>query len=760
MSDHRNPLSVNIPYEFKSPQDYPTEAVAARFQAYRDILKSLIAYLEQYASVEEEIVRQQARLQQAVGASSEPLPDQRHSSSGSRRDRMHEEGALSALNQFFLPIGNGSIQDIPTILTKFHLQNVQNGRRTLKEIRLTVIPKLDDLRKDLLIKIKEIKSLHNDFDSKLAKEITNTGAMLAIYAHSCDLANRLGMASTAASKSHHEPGNVAESIKKDPFLAKLKLQAQLKHQLREEDYLYRAYANLQSSSEQLESIVVKEVQTYLGHFLGLVESEKNSVSDFLVPTLTEGFLAKEPNFEWQSFVERNLPKSSTISNRTISGKFIDLHFPPRKLSDLSIPEYNSMISIPIKQGYLERKSKFLKSISRNYYVLTCSYLHEFKTHDLKKDPSNSISLDYCLVSVHSKDPGGCKFDLMIKGSSLMNRGHTSVFKCETPQAMKDWYDDLKTLTSLPGPAERAKRMNKMLSANTALEKKESRVLSILSTQTNQISLRSGVSSARVNIPSPKKRHSVVYKSDSLASSLHHRPSSTFSNRNQHTPQMSHYNDLGDALLTSAAERTNESIVDEHGDLFIKAKLQDANQSATSGIVPQFTQPNHSVVQYPNSQSYVVPNNSMIPQNYRYYINQASQRPQQFYDPVSQQFFTINSIPALQVQQLPISSHQDVNTSNGANPTPQYLLSSPLPPHNRTLSPGTTEVVPVAVPAVLVLSILNQDEANNGGSAPYPLQVGGALDSESEANGQASPATDQDTVQLADDVSKLAVTEGK
>lgn len=107
MTDYRNPLSVNIPYEFKSPQDYPTEAVAARFQAYRDILKSLIAYLDQYASVQEEIVRQQVRLQQAVGASLDaPIETKAHGSSAQShraKDRALDEEALSALNQFFLP---------------------------------------------------------------------------------------------------------------------------------------------------------------------------------------------------------------------------------------------------------------------------------------------------------------------------------------------------------------------------------------------------------------------------------------------------------------------------------------------------------------------------------------------------------------------------------------------------------------------------------------------------------------------------------
>lgn len=746
MSDYRNPLSVNIPYEFKSPQDYPSEAVAARFQAYRDILKSLIDYLGQYASVQEEIVRQQVRLQQAVGAATDPVSESKYSGSTNQRgrERRLDEEAISALNNFFLPIGNGSIQDIPTIFAKFHQQNVQNGRRTLKEIRLVVIPKLDDLRKDLLSKIKEIKSLHNDFDSKLPKELSATGSLLAVYSHSIDLANRLDMASTVASKSHHEPGNVTESLKKDPFLAKMKLQTQLKHQLREEEYLYRAYQNLQTSGEQLESIVVKEIQNYLGHFLGLIEAEKNSVSNFLVPTLSEGLLAKEPNFEWQSYVERNLPRSSSISNRT-TGQFIDLSFPARKVSDLSISQYNSLLSIPVRQGYLERKSKFLKSNTRSYYVLTCCYLHEFKTHDIKKDPSNSISLDYCLVSEHPKDVGGCKFDLYSKApNSLMHRSHTSVFKCETPQAMREWMDDIKTLTSFTNPMERAKHMSKVLSANNTQDKDDSRVSrvsSILSAQTNTISVKSGATAARANVLNTKKRHSILSKNDSLASSAqHHRLPSTYSNSNQ----QAQLNDERDDAFVSSREENhpdNEVLVDEQGDLLIKGPKAPSGGYASSSPVPQLNVQGIPVATpYQNSNGFSTSANlqgasQMLPQNYQYFLSQAhQQQAQQFYDPVLQQFFTINAVPALQVGQGASMQQYPLHAPNGSTPIPQYFPSSPQPNQNSGFLPnsGTPPIFEFSGPQP------NQEGQINGSGTPYPVQFGEPLKGDEDGKEALSP----------------------
>lgn len=777
MSDHRNPLSINIPYEFKSPQDYPSEAVASRFQAYRDILKSLIAYLEQYASVQEEIVRQQVRLQQAVGAS-DLVPDEKYSgpTHRTRGERTLDEEALSALNQFFLPIGNGSIQDIPTVLTKFHQQNVQNGKRTLREIRQVIIPKFEDLRRELVSKIKEIKTLHNDFDSKLAKQVSATGQLLAVYSHSIDLANRLDMASTVASKTHHEPGNVVESLKKDPYLAKIKLQSQLKHQLHEESYLYHAYKNLQTAGEQLESIVVKDIQNYMAHFLSLVETEKSSVSNFLVPTLSEGFLAKEPNFEWQSYVERNFPKSSALSGKKISGQFIDLSFPPRQISDLYIPLYSSLLSVPVRQGYLERKSKFLKSNTRSYYVLTCSYLHEFKTHDLKKDPTNSISLDYCLVSEHSKDPAGTKFDLYSKApNSLMHRSHTSVFKCETPQAMRDWLNDIKALTLIIGPAERAKSMSKLLTTNAALEKKDSRisrVSSILSAQTNAISLKSGTSGARAaaNL-SPKKRLSVISKNESIpSSSQNRRVSSTFSNRNQPSQLMSNYNDnyndRDDTLLTSAGDKALrvDSTVDEHGDLVLKSPRAPANSGFTNNTsnVPQFNLPGIALNAAPQSNGgYTVstnqPSNSQVPpQNYQYYMNQMALQPQQFYDPVLQQFFTINAIPALQVGSLQ-QQNGDL-TPNGTNPMPQYFPSSPQPTQNGAFPQNMATAPTLGFSVPQQAQYQHQEEQKGQINTPYPVQFGESLPSGSELKNQHNAHGDKDVSELADSVAKATVDE--
>ncbi|KAM9912865.1 hypothetical protein OXX69_002158 [Metschnikowia pulcherrima] len=730
MSDYHNPLSVIIPHEFHSHLDFPTEVVAQRFQAYRDIVKDLISYLRQYASVQEEIVRQQVRLQQAVGAPSSSLSnvtssgDKQHSGAHARQRDKHtiDDDELSAINQFFLPIGNGSIQDIPTILTKFHQQNIHTGTKTLKDITQVIIPKLEDLRKDLLVKVKEIKNLQNDFKNTLAREMLETRALIANFNQSIDVATHLETLGGAAAS--HESGGDLDTSKKDPYLVKIRLEKQLRRQLHEEAYLYEAYKNLQTSSEKLESIVVLEIQNHMGMFLNLVESEAASVPDFLVPNFTQGFLAKEPNLEWDAFVQRNLPRSSSISNALTSGMFIDLSFPSRKISDLAIPHYDSLINVPVKEGPLERRSKFLKSYSGGWYVLTCSFLHEFKTADRKKDqtPVMSLSLDHCSVSEHSKNDGklsgAYKFVLYSKQQNgLIHRGHNWSFRCDTYQAMIEWYNDIKTLTSLPSPSARAKAMSKKLMANSAANEKLSRTASGVSAHSGMRSMRSTGSKLRTKLTREVTNSSVPSAVPSAAPSHRSVPNSgpprrSISQTKHRSPKLSNLINSDGTAVASMEDHTKDTdSVDQNGNATVRTSLsvdRAENRASDSQAqkhperidLPVSTFQNVQNGDQVSSGGQASPQQT-IPQNYQYYINQVNQRPQQFYDPVSQQFFMINAIPASQVAQAdqvaqqnlaPIVIPQNVSTSQqNGQPMPQYFPSSPLPIPNQ--GPGSPNLLP-------------------------------------------------------------------
>lgn len=675
MSDVHNPLAVVVPHLFHGQADFPTELIAERFQAYRSIIKDLVAYLRQYASVQEEIVRQQVRLQQAVGASAS-VPTSGHSSHSKAERTTKDE--LSLLNNFFLPIGNGSIQDIPTLLTKFHQQNIQNGTKTLKDINLVVIPKFEELRKDLLVKIKEIKNLQNDFKNSLAKEFLETNVLLSHFNHAVDYAHRLDVLS--GPDHHSDSGSDNESARNDPYLAKLKLHRQLRRQLSEENYLYEAFKNLQTSSEKLESIVVLEIQNYLRVFLNLVETEHSALTKFLVPNLTNGFLAKEPNFEWESFVSRNLPQLA--HNPSLTPHLIDLSFPARKISDLKIPYYDSLVNVAIKEGPLERRSKFLKSYSSGWYVLTCSYLHEFKSSDRKKDqtPVMSLSLDYCLVSEHSRNDGklsgAYKFALYSKlQNGLIPRSHNLAFRCDTYLAMMEWYNDIKTLTSLASPVARAKAMSKRLHANNELnETKLSRTSTALSSRRSHYSETTNLKRHLSGRTTNKSVRSIPESRESETSSFQKpRISSTFSQRYQHSPKLSNLINSDGTIVTPVATNPEKSMSadDENGDTL----THDLHSKADAHLEHQ-PQPAYQAVPL------VVPvqNNNHVgqitpQQNYQYYLNLVNHQPQQFYDPVLQQFFTINPIPTVQVPAEFQQQQSQPQNSTPGQPMPQYFPST-------------------------------------------------------------------------------------
>lgn len=820
MSDYHNPLSVIIPHEFHNHHDFPTEVVSQRFQAYRDIIKDLISYLRQYASVQEEIVRQQVRLQQAVGAPSQAVSSlsssgekiSTHSHTKLREKPTINDEELSAINQFFLPIGNGSIQDIPTILTKFHQQNIQTGTRTLKDITQVIIPKLEDLRKDLLVKVKEIKNLQNDFKNTLSREMGETKALIASFNQSIDVATHLEMMGSATSL-HHDVGSDMDTSKKDPFLVKIRLERQLRRQLHEEAYLYEAYKNLQTSSEKLESIVVLEIQNHMGMFLNLVENESALVPNFLVPNFTQGFLAKEPNLEWDAFIQRNLPHSSSISHNLTSGMFIDLSFPTRRIADLSIPHYDSLLNVAVREGPLERRSKFLKSYSGGWYVLTCSYLHEFKTADRKKDqtPVMSLSLDHCLVSEHSKNDGkssgAYKFVLYSKlQNGLIHRGHNWSFRCETYQTMIEWYNDIKTLTSLPSPSSRAKAMSKKLMANNAANEKLSRTSSHVSTHSGVRSLRSTASKFRNRLT-----HEVT--NSSIPSAVASHRSGTTSNPNKRSlsqtkhrsPKLSNLINSDGTAVASLDDHKDLDSVDQNGNITLRTLLSiDRHDASHSAEARHQKHPDRIDIPSPNPQGHNGDTfmggetqdqsspQQTIPQNYQYYINQVNLRPQQFYDPVLQQFFTINAIPALQVTQMDQVTQQSLpvtgSTAQGglqpqgtAQPMPQYFPSSPMPSAGQQLAPGSPILHPQSNPSSPLLQHgqyfavpaengkrLSQNiphfpsHFNEGTSrsAPYPVQFGDNFDGSvhSPSSSQIAPQVVVRKTSIDERMSRLTVND--
>lgn len=448
-----DPLSVQIPISAN-----PTEVLANRFNIWRSIIGALIHYFKETVSVHEEVNRQQIRLNHAIafpfvtqgpdgelyqpmrvtgvtpsnGAgsmfSAHPLPD--------TSDLARQNDDFELARKFFVPLGSGSVQDLPTILYQYHSSAASLAQGVVKELDTGVIPRLEDLRQDLQVKIKEIRSLQSDFKNSVGRYLQETKVSLKNYQQSIEVAKR-------------NPDSLAP--KNDPYLLKYTLDRQIKKQLTEENYLHEAFINIQTSGKELDKVVYIEIQTALTVYAKLMGQQAQNVFDGLISRLDSGILTKDPAFEWSSFVSKD------------SKDFIDLNTPMRHLSEIRYKYQSDPLNFEIRSGFLERKSKYLKSYARGWYVLTPCFIHEFKSPDRKKDPLPlmSIPLNECQTAEHSRkderNPGGYhKFVLHTgQSSGILHKGHNWVFRVDGYDDMMLWYNDLKRLTQMPTPQARS-----------------------------------------------------------------------------------------------------------------------------------------------------------------------------------------------------------------------------------------------------------------------------------------------------------------
>ncbi|VEU19778.1 DEKNAAC100341 [Brettanomyces naardenensis] len=396
----------------------PTETLSSRFNSWRNIIGCLIHYLKETVSVHEEISRQQIRLHHAI-----TFPFVTQGLDG----------------ELYQPM-------------RYHTNAAMLAQAIVKELNGTVIPRLEDLKRDLLVKIKEIRSLQSDFRNNVDRYGQETRASMKGFTQAVDTARR-------------SPSSLAP--KNDPYLLKYSLDRQIKKQLTEENYLHEAFVNIQTSGRELEKVVYIEIQTALTVYAKLMGQQAQNVFDGLISKLDSGILTKDPAFEWDSFVAKD-----TIN-------FIDLNMPMRHLNDIRYRYQTDPVTLEVRSGFLERKSKYLKSYARGWYVLTACFIHEFKSPDRKKDPIPvmSLSLDECQIAEHSRkderNPNSYhKFVLHAKqNGGLLHKGHNWVFRAESYDAMMQWYNDLKRLTQLPTPQARStiaweRRKNRRLSGLT------------------------------------------------------------------------------------------------------------------------------------------------------------------------------------------------------------------------------------------------------------------------------------------------------
>ncbi|RDW73869.1 hypothetical protein BP5796_07311 [Coleophoma crateriformis] len=375
----------------------PTEILANRFQAWRKVLKDLIQY---FKSIQENYEHRSKSLLKVS----------------------------NVINNTVTPpsfLTSGGIDDALQILRDYHKTCIAEANKA-SDIENDVILALSGLRTDLNQKIKEIKNLSGDFKNSVEKEMENTRRAVN------NLSEGLGQSDFDAS---------ATTGKQDPYLLKLAVDRQIERQIDEENYLHQAYLNLEASGRELEAIVVGEIQKSYNALAGIMKRDADAAYS-AIEELRTGPIAMPRDHEWNNFVEND-------------EHFVDPRIPVRQPQNIHYPGRDNELASEVRAGLLERKSKYLKSYTPGWYVLSPTHLHEFKSADKSQAPIMSLYLPEQKLGSHSNE-GSSSNKFMLKGrqTGSMHRGHSWVFRAESHETMLAWYEDLKTLTE-KSPQERS-----------------------------------------------------------------------------------------------------------------------------------------------------------------------------------------------------------------------------------------------------------------------------------------------------------------
>ncbi|PWY94378.1 PH domain protein [Aspergillus sclerotioniger CBS 115572] len=378
----------------------PTEVLANRFQAWRKVLKDLIIFFKEVQKSYE------------------------------TRSKLFLSASNIMQNTSLPPtfLKSGGLSDATDILRDFHRQGYLEANKAA-EVESEVVNQLMGLRNDLQKKTKEIRSLSGDFRNSVDKEVEATRKTVR------HLHETLGLVDSDSS---------ATSGKGDPFIVRLGVDRQIEKQIEEENYLHRAFLNLEHSGRELESIVVGEIQKAYNAYASVLKREADETYD-TVEKLRAGPISMPHDHEWNSFIAN-------------TDELVDPRVPLRDVENITYPGRDHPAAVEVRSGMLERKSKYLKSYTPGWYVLSPTHLHEFKSADRVEwqQPVMSLNLPEQKLGSHSQ-PDSTSHKFMLKGrqTGTMHRGHSWVFRAESHETMMAWYEDIESLISKTGEARNA-----------------------------------------------------------------------------------------------------------------------------------------------------------------------------------------------------------------------------------------------------------------------------------------------------------------
>ncbi|EWZ28042.1 hypothetical protein FOZG_18244 [Fusarium oxysporum Fo47] len=375
----------------------PTDALSNRLQNWRKMLKDLISYFSEI-----------------------------------HRHYEHRSNSLLKLanisNNISTPPGflqSAGIDDALQSLRAYN-KNAILDAKSAQEIEENMILTLTGLRNDLLQKIKEIKNLSGDFKTSIEKEMDYTRKAVKALG---DVLDQKGLDESFT------------TCQQDPYLLRLAVDRQVERQIDEENCLHQAYLNLENTYQELESMVVGVVQKAYSAYASILKRDADNTY-CLIQELRDDPIFMPKDHEWRHFVTHN-------------EVFVDPNIPLRTADQIRYPGQHCEAAREIRAGLLERKSKYLKNYTTGWYVLSATYLYQFKSADKAKAPIISLYLPEQELGSHSNG-GGCSNRFILKGRKTggIYRGHTWVFRAESHDTMMAWYEDIKALMDKT-PTERS-----------------------------------------------------------------------------------------------------------------------------------------------------------------------------------------------------------------------------------------------------------------------------------------------------------------
>ncbi|KAK4050699.1 hypothetical protein OIV83_003425 [Microbotryomycetes sp. JL201] len=395
---------VTGPYELR-----PSDILIERFNAWKRLVKNLIAYFEGIADIEASTVANTAKeLTKLGGVIQVPF----------------REG-----NQF---LGEGGVQDIFYGVRERTRLIADAHANLAKTVEGSIVQHLQKLRTEIKAHVKNIQQDTGKLAASVAKERELSTKMIT------DLARSITMLKNTPMSVH---------AKEDPWFTNALVAKQLQKQVHEENSLQKSIIIMQQNSEHFEEGVVRAIQMAWSTFDEWNARASSSVQETW-STMGQLMRSVAPTTEWTAFASR-------------SEYLLDPDTPLRNPLTINYPGKDDPSVIPVHQGILERKKRYTKTYKESFYILTpAGYLHEFASSDISKHsvPDLSLFLPECTLGAPT-NPNARSHKFHIEGkkaiggdvgqkNGLFSMDASFTFRARSHDEMLEWWNDCKQLSKV------------------------------------------------------------------------------------------------------------------------------------------------------------------------------------------------------------------------------------------------------------------------------------------------------------------------